>query len=47
MKVTTEMYTKLFNELTDVKEDLENIIERIKNSQVETEEMCINIDHIS
>ena len=34
MKVTTEMYTKLFNELTDVKEYLENIIERIKNSQV-------------
>lgn len=46
MKVTTEMYTKLFNELTDVKKELEVLIERIKTAQTETDEMSINIDHI-
>ena len=39
MNVTTEMYTKLFNELTDVLNELENIKERIKNIQIETEEI--------
>ena len=42
MKVTDEMYIKLFNELTDIMNDLENIIERIKMVQIETEEMYIN-----
>ena len=42
MNVTSDMYTKLFNELTDVMNELENIKERIKKAQTETEEMYIN-----
>ena len=42
MKVTTDMYTKLFNELTDIMNDLENIKERIVKIQKETEEIYIN-----
>ena len=42
MNVTSEMYTKLFNELTDIINDLENIKERIKKVQSETEEIYIN-----
>ncbi len=42
MNITTEMYTKLFNELTDIMKDLENIKERIKKVQSETEEIYIN-----
>ncbi|MBQ7953201.1 MAG: CooT family nickel-binding protein [Clostridia bacterium] len=42
MGVTTEMYTKLFNELTDIMNERENIKERIKNIQLETEEIYIN-----
>ena len=41
MEVKTEMYTKLFNELTDITNELEKIKERIKNIQLETEEMYI------
>ena len=44
MNVTTEMYTKLFNELTDILNELENIKERIKKVQKETEEIYINIE---
>ena len=42
MNVTSEMYTRLFNELTDVQRELEKLIERIKLAQIETEEMYIN-----
>ena len=42
MNVTSEMYTKLFNELTDIMNELENIKERIKKVQSETEEIYIN-----
>ena len=42
MNITTEMYAKLFNELTDIIKDLENIKERIKKVQSETEEIYIN-----
>jgi len=42
MNVTTEMYTKLFNELTDIMDELENIKERIKKVQTETEDIYIN-----
>ncbi len=42
MKVTSEMYTKLFNEITDVQEELLKLVERLKNIQLETEEMYIN-----
>ncbi len=42
MNVTSDMYTKLFNELTDIMKDLENIKERIKKVQSETEEIYIN-----
>ncbi len=41
MEVTTEMYTKLFNELTDITNELERLKERIKNVQLETEEIYI------
>jgi len=41
MEVTTEMYTKLFNELTDITNELEKLKERIKNIQLETEEIYI------
>ncbi len=42
MKVTSEMYTKLFNEITDVQEELLKLVERLKNIQLETEEIYIN-----
>ncbi len=42
MEVTTEMYTKLFNELTDISNEVEILKERIKNIQLETEEIYIN-----
>lgn len=42
MKVTSEMYTKLFNEISDVQEELQNIVERLKKVQKETEDMYIN-----
>lgn len=42
MNVTSEMYTKLFNELTDIMKVLENIREGIKKIQSETEEIYIN-----
>ena len=45
MKVTTEMYTRLFNELTNVKEELEILIERIKQVQIETEDIYINSEN--
>ena len=41
MNATTEMYTKLFNELTNIMEDIERIRERIKAVQRETEEIYI------
>ena len=44
MEVTTEMYTKLFNELTDILDELEALKERIKKVQLETEEIYINQD---
>ena len=42
MKVTSEMYTKLFNEISDVQEELQNIVERLKKVQKETEDMYID-----
>ena len=44
MKVTTEMYTKLFNELTNIQEELQKIIEMAKTVQAEVEEIYINIE---
>ena len=41
-KPTPEMYTKLFNEITDVQEELLKLAERLKNIQIETEEIYIN-----
>ena len=41
MKVTSEMYTKLFNELTDMQEELQKLIERMQKAQIEAEEMYI------
>ena len=42
MKVTSEMYTKLFNEITDIQEELLKLVEKLKNIQLKTEEMYIN-----
>ena len=42
MEVTTEMYTKLFNELTNITNELERLKEKIKTVQLETEEIYIN-----
>ncbi len=42
MEVTTEMYTKLFNEFTDIINELERLKEKIKTVQLETEEMYVN-----
>ena len=44
MKVTSEMYTKLFNELTNIQEELQKIIERAKAVQTEVEEIYINLE---
>ena len=40
-KPTSQMYTKLFNELTDIYNELEKLKERIKNIQIETEELYL------
>ena len=45
--VTKEMYFKLFNELTDILEDIKKLEERIKKAQIETEEMYINEEELS
>ena len=45
--VTNEMYFKLFNELTDILEDIKKLEERIKKAQIETEEMYINEEELS
>ncbi len=45
MEVTTEMYTKLFNELTNIQEELQKIIERTKDIQLEVEEIYISGDN--
>lgn len=42
VNVLKEMYTKLFNEITDIQEELQKIVERLKNIQLETEDMYIN-----
>lgn len=39
MNATSAMYTKLFNELTHILDELEKLKERIKNMQLETEEL--------
>ena len=40
--VTNEMYYKLFNELTDILNELETLKQKIKAVQIETEEMYID-----
>ena len=42
MNITPEMYTKLFNELTDILNEIEIIKEKIIKVQRETEDMYIN-----
>ena len=44
MKITTEMYTKLFNELTNIQEELQKIIAKAKEVQIEVEEIYIGQD---
>lgn len=44
MKPTAEMYIKLFNELTDIQEELQKIIERAKEVQLEVEEIYMNLE---
>ena len=40
--INEKMYYRLFNELTDILEDIKKLEERIKRAQLETEEMYIN-----
>ena len=40
--VKDEMYFKLFNELTDILETIKKMKEKIKQIQLETEEMYID-----
>ena len=42
MQVTQEMYTKLFNAMTDAKMQLEKAFELLNQAQIETEEMYIS-----
>ena len=42
MEVKSEMYTKLFNEMTEIEKELQKLIERMKSVQMEVEEMYIN-----
>ena len=42
MKVTQEMYTKLFNAMTDAKMQLEKAFELLSQAQIEAEEIYIN-----
>ena len=42
MQVTQEMYTKLFNAMTDAKKQLEEAFELLERAQIETEEMYIS-----
>ena len=44
MNITTEMYGKLFNAITDTENDLNKIIERLKEIQKDVEEMYIRND---
>ncbi len=39
MEVTTEMYTKLFNAITDIEKELTDIVTKLKLLQLETEEI--------
>ena len=42
--ITEKLYFKLFNELTDILETIKKMEERIKQIQIETEEMYISED---
>lgn len=42
MNVTSEMYTKLFNEITDIENEMIKLVEKLKNVQIEVEEIYIN-----
>ena len=42
--ITEKLYFKLFNELTDIMETIKKMEERIKQIQIETEEMYISED---
>lgn len=42
MQVTQEMYTKLFNAMTDAKTQLEKAFELLDQAQLEAEEMYIS-----
>ncbi len=45
MEVTLEMYSTLFNEITDIERELEVIIQRLKDVQIKVEEMYISADN--
>lgn len=42
MKITEEMYTKLFNCITDVVKTLEEVGESLKKVQIDAEEIYIS-----
>ncbi|MDO4618685.1 MAG: hypothetical protein Q4B31_04085 [Clostridia bacterium] len=41
MEITTEMYTELFNAITDAENKLQEVMELLKEAQKKTEEMYI------
>lgn len=42
MKITEDMYTKLFNSITDAVETLEEVRENLKKAQIDAEEIYIS-----
>lgn len=42
MEVSTEMYAKLFNGITDVEKELSDIVERLKELQIEVEKIYMD-----
>lgn len=42
VQITSKMYTRLFNEVTDIKNELYKLAERMNDVQVEVEEVYIN-----
>ena len=42
-----EMYTTLFNHITDIQKDLQIVIDKAKKVQIDVEEMYINKENLS
>lgn len=44
MTITNEMYSMLFNHITDIQKDLQRIIDNSQKIQIDVEEKYINKD---